>query len=281
MFAPWLIDSWIVATIVAVMAGMVGFFVVLRGSTFEAHTVPLGAFPGAAAATLLRVDQYLGLLMFSVGAVFGITLLGRRDDRQVATALALVVLLGLGALLLSQTREYAPAVFAMLFGTLLGVGSGDVAPVAVLGAASVAATLLLFRPLLLDTVSPVLGAARGGRPRLLQLLFLLDVALAAAAALPVVGALLVFTLMVGPASAARALTSRPPVALLLSAALAVVAVWSALALSYWSDWPVGFFVGLSGVACYAAGRLLRAGSRAPNAWWSVPIAPARSGPGPG
>lgn len=257
MFAPFLVHAWITATIVAVMAGTVGFFVVLRGNTFEAHTVPLAAFPGAAAATLLDVNQYVGLLVFSFGAVAGITGLARRDDRQVATALALVMLLGLGALLLSLTTEYSPAVYALLFGELLGVTSQEIVPVGLLGAASVAATVALFRPLLLDTISPTLGAARGTQPRLLHLLFLGNVALAAAASLPVVGALLVFTLMVAPASAARAMTDRPLPAMLLSACLAVVMVWAAMALSFASDWPIGFFVGTLGAVAYGAGRIAR------------------------
>lgn len=261
MFAPYLINAWIVASIVALMAGSVGFFVVLRGSTFEAHTVPLGAFPGAAAATLLGADQYLGLLVFSLGAVAGITGLGRRHDSQIATAMSLVMLLALGALFLSLTTEYSPAVYALLFGELLGIGRAELVPVTALGAVSIAFTVALFRPLLLDTISPDLSAARGGRIRLLHVLFLTNIALAAAASLPVVGALLVFTLMVGPPSAARAATDRPVAAMLLSAVLALLVVWGAVALSLMSNWPVGFFVGALGVACYAAGRALRFGRR--------------------
>ena len=264
MFAPYLVNAWIVAGIVALMAGTVGLFVVLRGNTFEAHTVPLGAFPGAAAAALLGIDQYVGLLVFSLLAVAGMVGLARRDDSQVATALSLVVLLGLGALFLSFTTEYSPAVYALLFGELLGVGDAEVAPVACIGALSIAATVALFRPLLLCTVATDLGAARGVRPRLLQTLFLGNVALAASAALPVVGALLVFTLMVGPASAARAMTDRPLPAMAISAGLALALVWTAIALSFASNWPIGFFVGLGGAACYVAGRLIRLARHRPR-----------------
>ena len=276
MFAPYLMNAWITATIVALMAGTIGFFVVLRGNTFEAHTLPLGAFPGAAAATLLGLDPLIGLLAFSLAAVGGIALLARRDDRQVATALALVLLLGLGALLLSLTRAYAPAVFALLFGELLGVGAGTILPMALIGALSIGTTLALFRPLLLDTLAPELAAgatAVGGR-RLLRALFLLDLAVVAAAALPVVGALLVFTLMVGPPAAARALTNRPLVAMTLSAALALATVWLSLALSFWTDWPIGFFVGMLGVVCYAAGRVAKTARAVPPASGGAPGAAA-------
>ncbi len=253
-----MVNTWIVATIVALVAGSVGFFVVVRGNTFEAHTLPLSAFPGAAAATLLGIDQFVGLLVFALGAVAGIVALARRDGRQVATALSLVMLLGFGAFFLSRTTEYSQAVYALLFGELLGVGSGEILPVALIGATSVALTLALFRPLLLDTVSPDLAAAHGIRGGRLHVVFLVNVALAAAAALPVVGALLVFSLTVGPASAARALTDRPLPAMLLSALLAVVFVWTAIALSFATDCPVGFFVGVLGALAYASGRWARA-----------------------
>lgn len=258
MFSSFMIDSWIVATIVALVAGTVGFFVVLRGNTFEAHTLPLGAFPGAAAASVLGIDQFVGLLVFSVGAVAGITRLARRDEPQVATALTLVLLLGLGALFLSMTTEYSQNVEALLFGELLGVGDEALVPVCALGFVSVVTTLVLFRPLLLDTIAPDLLAAGGRDRRLLHGLFLFDVALAATTALPVVGALLVFTLMVGPASAARGLTDRPLIALALSAVIALAVTWSAIALSFLSDWPVGFFVGFGGALAYAVGRVARA-----------------------
>jgi hypothetical protein len=120
--------------------------------------------------------------------------------------------------------------------------AADLGPVAVLGAVSVALIVILFRPLLLSSVSPELGEPGGVSARLMEVLFLGIVALATAMALPVVGALLVFSLMVGPAASARALTNRPLSAMLLSAAISVVTVWASIALSFVSDWPIGFFV---------------------------------------
>jgi zinc/manganese transport system permease protein len=255
MFDDFMVNTWIAATLVAAVAGLVGFFVVIRGASFAAHALPLSAFPGAAAANLMGVNPLAGLLVFSGLGVAGISQLGRRGQRDLATALSLVMLLGLGALFLSRTTEYFQAVYALLFGEVLGVSSADLVPVAGLSALSVALVVILFRPLLLSSVSPELGAARGVSARLMEVLLLGVVALATAMALPVVGALLVFSLMVGPASAARALTNRPLRAMLLSAGLAVGTVWAAIALSYESDWPVGFFVGALSAAAYAAGRM--------------------------
>jgi zinc/manganese transport system permease protein len=165
------------------------------------------------------------------------------------------MLLGLGSLFLSRTTQYFQSVYALLFGEVLGVSSTELAPVAALGAVSVALIVLLFRPLLLSSVSSELGAARGVSARLMEVLFLSVVALATAMALPVVGALLVFSLMVGPASAARALTDQPLKAMLLSAAFSVATVWAAIALAFVSDWPIGFFVGGLSAVAYGAGRI--------------------------
>jgi zinc/manganese transport system permease protein len=131
--------------------------------------------------------------------------------------------------------------------------------VAALGGVVVLATLVLFRPLLLSAASPELAAASGISVRATEILFLAILAAATAVALPVVGALLVFSLMVGPPSAARALTGRPVAALGLSVALALVTAWAAIALSYLSDWPIGFFVGAFAAVWYGAGRLARRG----------------------
>ncbi len=249
-----MINTWIVATIVAAVAGCVGFFVVVRGSSFAAHALPLGTFPGAALANLLGVDQLFGLVLFALLGVAGISLLGRKGRHEVATALSLVMLLGLGDLFLSMSQAYSQQVYALLFGEVLGVGRGDLLPIAALGMVAVALTMALFRPLLISSVSPALGEARGVSRRSVELAFLAILALATAMALPVVGALLVFSLMVGPASLARALTDRPLRAMALSAVVAIVVAWLAIAASFISDWPVGFFVGTLAAVCYGLGR---------------------------
>ncbi len=263
MFGSFMTNAWIVATMVAITAGIVGFFVVVRRAAFAAHVLPLGAFPGAAAASLLGVNELLGIVAFSALGVLGISQLQRWERREVATALWLAVALALGTLFLNMTRRYSQGVYALLFGEVFGIRSALIAPVAVLGAIAIAVTLLLFRPLLLDSLSPELGEAAGTGRGWIEFAFLAVLALCTATALPVVGALMVFSLMVGPASAARFLTDRPLLALTLSVVLSLATVWSAIALSYLSNWPVGFFVGALGGVFYAAGRLRHRGGPAP------------------
>jgi zinc/manganese transport system permease protein len=254
MFASFMTNAWIIATIVAPVAGVVGFFVVLRGSAFPAHAIPKGAFAGAAGAALLGINTLIGLGVFSLLGALGIGSLGRRGRHDVATALALVMMLALGAAFLSRTTEYEPEIYSLLFGEVLGVSTGQIPPVALLGAACIAAITLLYRPLMLSSVVPEMAEAKGVRGHLVETGFLVVVALATTMTVPVVGALLIFSLMIGPPAAARSLTSRPGLALGLSVVIALITVWAAIAASYLYNWPVGFFVGAFGALSYGLGR---------------------------
>lgn len=258
MFAPFMMNAWIASTIVAVVAGVVGFFVVLRGAAFVADAVPQGAFAGAAGASLIGMNTLLGVGVFALAGALGIGWLGRRARRDVATALTLVLMLGLGGLFLSFTTEYSAEIFSLLFGQVTGVASSEIAPIAGLGLICVLAVIVLYRPLLLTSLAPESGAARGVSTFRVELAFLVIVALATSMTLPVVGALLIFSLMIGPPAAARSVTSSPALAMALSVVLALITVWIAIAASFETNWPVGFFVGTGGAVCYAAGRIVAA-----------------------
>jgi zinc/manganese transport system permease protein len=254
VFASFMINTWLVATIVAPVAGVVGFFVVLRGSAFPAHAIPKGAFAGAAGAALLGVSTLLGLAVFSLLGALGIGALGRKGRHDVVTALALVMMLALGAAFLSRTTEYEPEIYSLLFGEVLGVSTTELLPVVCLGIACIAGIVVLYRPLMLSSVVPEIAEAKGVRGHRIEICFLLVVALATAMTVPVVGALLIFSLMIGPPAAARSLTSRPGLAMVLSVVIALLTAWIAIAASYLYNWPIGFFVGALGALAYGCGR---------------------------
>jgi zinc/manganese transport system permease protein len=254
MFANYMINTWLVATIVAPVAGVVGYFVVLRGSAFPAHAIPNGAFAGAAGAALLGISTLIGLAVFSLLGALGIGVMGRRGRRDVATALALVMMLALGAAFLSRSTEYEPEIYSLLLGEVLGVSTLELWPVLGLGIVSIAAIIVLYRPLMLSSAVPEIAEAKGVSNQQIEICFLLVVALATSMTLPVVGALLIFSLMIGPPAAARSFTSRPILAMLLSVAIALATVWIAIAASYVYNWPIGFFVGTLGAVAYGTGR---------------------------
>jgi zinc/manganese transport system permease protein len=254
VFTGLMMNTWIAATAVAVIAGVTGFFAVLRGSTFAAHAIPNGAFAGAAGASLLGLNVIAGLAVFSVAGALGIAGLSRRARHDVATAMTFVLMLGLGALFVSWSTEYAQEAYSLLFGEVFGVSSAEVTPIIALGAVAIALIIGMFRPLMLSSAMPEVAAARGLSPQRMELAFLLVMALATSMTVPVVGALLMFSLMIGPAAAARSVTASPAVALSLSVGLALVTVWTGIVLSYRTNWPLGFFVAMMGAAFFLLGR---------------------------
>jgi zinc/manganese transport system permease protein len=261
-----MLNTWIAGTAVAVIAGVMGFFAVLRGSTFAAHAIPNGAFAGAAGATLLGFNPLAGLAVFSVAGALGIAALSRRARNDVATALTLVMMLAIGALFVSWSTEYAQEAYSLLFGEVFGVSSEEVLPILILGGISIVAVIIMFRPLLLSSALPEVAEARGVSTRWMGLAFLLVMALATSMTVPVVGALLMFSLMIGPAAAARSVSARPQLAMALAVVIALVTVWVGIVVSYESNWPLGFMVGTLGAFFFLAGRAYAAirGRRVPR-----------------
>jgi zinc/manganese transport system permease protein len=255
MFSSFMTNAWIVGTVVALLAGATGFFVVLRGSSFAAHAIPNGAFAGAAGAALVGVAPLVGLVTFAALAGLGIGA-ARRPRSDVATAMALVMMLALGAAFLSLSGAYEPQVESLLFGEILGVATSAITPVLVIGALCAVALAMMYRPLLFNAAAPDLAQVRGLNARRLEMAFMLTLALGAALTVPVVGALLTFSLTVGPPAAARLVTRRPLRALVASMAMSVVTLWLSIAASYQTNLPVGFYVGTLSALVYVVARVL-------------------------
>ena len=190
---------------------------------------------------------------------------GRKSRNDVVTALGLVLMLGLGALFVSWSSQYAEETYALLFGEVFGVSQGEILPILGLGLAAVVAIGVAFRPLMLTSALPEVAEARGVSTRRADIYFLIVMALATSMTVPVVGALLMFSLMIGPPAAARSVTARPGVALALSVAIALATVWISIALSYRTNWPLGFFVGVGGAVFYLLGQGVRALGSGPSA----------------
>ena len=254
MFSSLMMNTWIAASIVALVAGAIGFFAVLRGQSFAAHAIPNGAFAGAAGAGLIGLNVFWGLAVFSLAGALGIGALGRRARQDVVTALVLVLMLALGALFISFSTEYSAVTYSLLFGEVFGVESNLLVPIAVLGAVALAAMAVLYRPLLLASALPEVADARGVSTRRMELCFLVVMGLAATMTVPVVGVLLMFALMIGPAAAARSFTKRPGYAIATATGIALVTVWAGIALSYLTNWPLGFYVGIIAAGFFLLGQ---------------------------
>jgi zinc/manganese transport system permease protein len=242
--------------VVAVVAGAVGTFVVLRGMSFAVHAISELGFTGAAAALVLGLDPVFGLLGGAVvvaGVLGGLTMRGREHDAAIGSVLAFG--LGVGVLLLSIYRGYATAATSLLFGSIVGVSDAQLRLLAVLGALVLIGMLLLYRPLLFASVDPHAAEARGVPVRFLTFALLLLLAVTAAEAIQVVGVLLILTLVVTPAAAATRLTARPSLAIVVSVGIAVVATVGGIVCSLIWPYPVSFYVATISFAAYVIARL--------------------------
>ncbi len=237
--------------IVAIVAGAVGFFLVLRNLAFAGHALSHVGFAGATGAVLIGVSAFWGLLAFTVAAAVAMGLLGDRlRSRDVAVGIVLALALALGVLFLYLYTTGAGQATAILFGNLLAVSAGTLWSLLGLGVLTLFALAVISRPLLFATLEPELAEAKGVSLRLVSVLFLVIVAVAVAEAAQVVGVLLVFALMVGPAAAAQRLTSRLGQGVTLAIILALLETWGGIALAYITDWPTTFWIVLLSCLIY-------------------------------
>jgi zinc/manganese transport system permease protein len=244
------------ATIVAVVAGLVGYFVVLRGQTFAGHALAHVGFTGATGALLIGLSPLAGLLVLTIVAGIGMGFLGERlAQRDVAIGIVLALALGLGLLFLHFLTSFATQATALLFGNVLAVDDATVWILLALGIFTLAALALISRPLLFVSLQPELAAAKGVSGRLYSVAFLALVAIATAECAQIVGVLLVFALMVGPAATAQRLTTGVLAGLAVSALLALIEAWLGLTLAFYTDWPSSFWIAALSASAYCLASL--------------------------
>jgi zinc/manganese transport system permease protein len=257
-------NAFVAGTIVAITAGLVGYFMVLRGQTFAGHTLSQVGFPGAAGAALVGVTPMFGVLAFCVAAAVAIALIpGRRSTsasfESAAIGSILAFALALGFLFTTLYSGFVTGAYSFLFGTFLGISNEQVLTVLITGVLVVATLLVIGRQLFFASIDADVAAARGVPVRALAAVFLVVLGLAVAAATQITGTLLVFALLVAPAAAAHELSNRPGRALALSVVIAVLVTWIGLAIAYFSEYPIGFYVTTVAFAAYLlarAGRVL-------------------------
>jgi zinc/manganese transport system permease protein len=245
----------------ALLAGTVGFFLVLRGQTFAGHALSHVGFTGATGAILFGLSPLAGLVGFTLIAGIGMGLLGEKlAARDVAIGMMLSLALGLGLLFLHFYTAAATQATSLLFGNVLGVDSSALLTLGALAVVSFVALALIMRPLIFASLESELAEARGVPVRFVSVAFLAIVAVAVAECAQIVGVLLVFTLMVGPAAAAQNVSRGLMGGVVLAAGLALAEAWGGLTLSYYTDWPTSFWItALSGlVYLLSLGARLRA-----------------------
>lgn len=242
-------NAYLAGTIVAIVAAVVGYFVVLRAQAFAGEALADIGLAGAAGAAVLGIGSLIGMLCLTILAALGMGALGERlRGRDIEIGMILSFALGLGVLFLtiySQSGSHATAGVNILFGSILSVTSTEVLITLCSGIISLLLIVLLFRPLLFASVDPEQARARGVPVLLLSVLFLVLLAIVTAETVLVAGALLALALLVAPAATAQRLARRPLTALALSVALGLLITWGGLTLAFIGPGrhlPVGFFI---------------------------------------
>ena len=254
MFAyEFMTNAFVAAGIVAVVSGIVGYFLVMRGQTFAGHALSHIGFAGATGAGLIGLAPLWGLLAFTLAAGITMGALSERiSNRDVAIGVVLALALGFGLLFLHYHTSFATQATALLFGNVLAVDHTMIATLAVLGAITLAALAAIMRPLIFASLQPELAEAKGVSLRFVSTAFLAIVALAVSECAQIVGVLLVFTLMVGPPAAAQRMTTGLWGGLFVSATLALAEAWLGLTMAFYTDWPVSFCIALLSALGYFA-----------------------------
>jgi zinc/manganese transport system permease protein len=252
---PFMQHAFEAGTVVALAAGVIGYFVVLRGLSFAAHALSHIGFAGATGAVLLGATPFFGLLAFSMaaGAVMGA--LGERlRGRDVTIGLVMAWSLGVGLLFTRLYQGSSSLAIGILFGQIFGITGQQVVITLVAGLFTVVALAAIYRPLLFASLDEEVAAARGVPVRGLSIAFMVVLAAAVSEAVQAVGVLLIFALIVAPAAIAERFTTRPSAGLALSALLAVAFTWTGLALAYYLPYPAGFFITTIAFGSYIIGR---------------------------
>ena len=260
---PFMVNALEAGTIVAVIAGVVGWFMVLRRETFAGHTLSVMAFPGATFALLLGLSAAVGYYAFcgACALVIGVSASGTRHHRGEESAVTGTVQafgLACGFLFLSLYQGVLAGYENLLFGDFLGITRGQVLTLAIVCVLALGFFAIVGRPLLFASVDDPVARAAGVPVRALSLAFMLALGLTVAATAQITGALLVFALLVAPAATAQLITPRIGASLVLTVLLGVLITWVALALAYFYNYPVGFYLTAVAFSVYLVARLARA-----------------------
>jgi zinc/manganese transport system permease protein len=241
-------NAFIAGGCIAVAAGLVGYFVVLRNQVFTTDALGHVAFTGGMGGLLIGLNLLVGVFGSCIAVALAIGSLGGRGrGRDVAIGTVFAWVLGLGLLFLSIfTSSHSASAgnmgISVLFGSILGMQPVQAAIASVAGLLTCLGLLAIARPLLFVSLDPEVATSRGVPIRVLTAFFLILVAITVAESVQAVGALLVFALMVTPAAVAQNLTTSPYAGMALSAGVAVLAVWIGLALAFYISYPVSFFI---------------------------------------
>lgn len=260
-------NALLAGTVLSVLCGVVGYFVVLRHGAFAGEALADVGFTGALGGTVLGIAPLAAMFGATLLAAGAMAAIGTRlREREVATGIVLAFVLGLGVLFLSifasgGARGGGASGLTVLFGSMLSISTAQMVVITVVAVVVLSVLAGISRPLFFASVDPDVAVAKGVPVRALGLVFMGLLALTVVEAAQAVGVLLVFALLLLPAAAAHRLTTRPSVGVFLAVALTVSITWAGLATGFYSGLPVSVSISLLAFGVYAASEIAQRGLR--------------------
>ena len=236
-------NALIAGAVISIVAGVVGYFVVIRRLSFAAHALSHAGFAGAAGAVLIGLNPLFGLLAFTIAGGLTIGSLGKKViNRDVQTGSVLAFMLGLGVLFISLYKGYASETYSILFGEILGISRQSLIISIIVAVLVLLTILLIFRPLLFSSLDEEVAEAKGIKTMFIGLIFMFILAITTSIAVQIVGVLLIFALLVTPAAVAQKLTKSPITGISVSVMVSLSSTIIGLFLSFYIPFPVSFFI---------------------------------------
>ena len=230
--APFMTNAFIAGLCIALAAGVMGYFTIARRSTFAAHALAHIGLPGATGAVLLGLPVSLGMGVFALGGALVIGALGKRvSEREIATGTVLAFATGLGLFFARLSSSASQQMQSILFGSILTITTGQIIGFAI-----------IYRPLLFSSLDEQVAQAKGVPIGLMNVAFMAIMAGVITIAVPAVGTLLIFALVITPAATANILAGSPFKAMVIATVLCLVSIWGGLVLSAMFPAPPSFII---------------------------------------
>ena len=240
---PFMTNAFIAGLCIALASGVMGYFTIVRHSTFAAHALAHIGLPGATGAVLLGLPVSLGMGVFALGGALVIGALGKRvSEREIATGTVLAFATGLGLFFARLSSSASSQMQSILFGSILTITTGQVIGFAVFDVLLVAVLAVIYRPLLFSSLDEQVAQAKGVPNGVMNVAFMAIMAGVITIAVPAVGTLLIFALVITPAATANILTGTPFRSMVVSGLLCLAAIWGGLVISAMFPAPPSFII---------------------------------------
>lgn len=241
--APFMANAFLAGLCIALAAGVMGYFTIARHSTFASHALAHIGLPGATGAVLLGLPVSLGLGVFALGGALVIGALGKRaSQREIATGTVLAFATGLGLFFARLSSSASQQMQSILFGSILTITTDQIIGFAIFDVILLIVLAVIYRPLLFSSVDEQVAQAKGVPIGAMNVAFMAIMAGVITIAVPAVGTLLIFALVITPAATANIIAGTPLRAMVLASALCLVAIWGGLVLAAMFPAPPSFII---------------------------------------